>query len=67
MYVLVVSLDANFKLKLKDREFDNIDLAEGWAYFVAETKYKDFISQFGDQTEVSIIYLCTVTWPERDR
>lgn len=57
MYILVLSLDANFKLKLKDREFDNVDLTKGWSYFVNETKYQGFISQYGDQTEASTIFL----------
>lgn len=52
MYLLVVSLDANFKLKLKARDFDNIDLTQGWSYFVADEKYGEFISRYGDQEEV---------------
>ena len=27
-------LDANFRLKLKDRGFKDMELAPGWAYFV---------------------------------
>ena len=53
MYLLVVTLDANFKLKLKDCKFDNINLTQGWSYFVADEKYQKFIAHYGDQDEVS--------------
>lgn len=45
-------LDANFRLKLKDRGFDDVDLTSGWAYFVEDSKYRDFIKEIGDQQEV---------------
>ena len=45
-------LDANFRLKLKDRGVDDVDLSPGWAYFVEQTKYWSHISKYGNQTEV---------------
>ena len=52
MYVLFLMLDANFRLKLKARGFDDVVLSAGWAYFVEESKYSGFVSQFGVQQEV---------------
>lgn len=48
-------LDANFRLKLKDRGFEDVALSAGWAYCVAESKYKGFIAKFGDQAEVWVL------------
>lgn len=45
-------LDANFRLKLKDRGFDDVELTSGWAYFVEDSKYQGFIKGMGDQQEV---------------
>ena len=52
MYALFLMLDANFRLKLKDRGFKDVDLAAGCGYFVEDTKYQRFIQQSGVQQEV---------------
>ena len=52
MYALFLMLDANFRLKLKDRGFKDVDLAAGCRYFVEDTKYQRFIQQSGVQQEV---------------
>lgn len=49
-------LDANFRLKLKDRGFKDVELAPGWAYFVEDSKYSQFIEGMGEQQEVSIVF-----------
>ncbi|KAI0764426.1 hypothetical protein BC629DRAFT_1293606, partial [Irpex lacteus] len=51
LYVLYLMLDANFRLKSKDRSFKDVGLSEGWSYFVENTKYQKFISKMGDQQE----------------
>ncbi|KAI0795165.1 hypothetical protein BC629DRAFT_1581798 [Irpex lacteus] len=53
LYVQYLMLDANFRLKLKDRGFDDVDLTSGWAYFVEDSKYRDFIKEIGDQQETN--------------
>lgn len=50
-------LDANFRLKLKDRNFKNTSLSDGWSYFVEDSKYQNFISKMGDQKEVMFVVL----------
>ena len=54
LYWLILSLDACFRVKrydvssvLKDPIMD-----DGWAYFVADGPYKEFLKQFKEQTEV---------------
>ncbi|KAI0083018.1 hypothetical protein BDY19DRAFT_901053, partial [Irpex rosettiformis] len=53
MYVLYLMLDANFRLKLKDRGFHDVDLIAGCGYFVEDTKYQAFLREIGDQHEVN--------------
>lgn len=52
MYVLFLMLDANFRLKLKDRGIKDVQLSPGWGYFVEQSKYEEFIKGIGDQQEV---------------
>lgn len=40
-------MDANFKLKSKDRGASDIDLAPGWAYYVEDTKFRKHVAKFG--------------------
>ncbi|KAI0684251.1 hypothetical protein BC835DRAFT_1409185 [Cytidiella melzeri] len=53
LYVLFLMLDANFRLKLKDRSFKDVELSAGWGYFVEDSKYQSFIGQMGQQQEVN--------------
>ena len=46
---MVISLDACFKLKLKDRKFVDPDLGTGLAYMVNEDKYQAHLAR-SDQT-----------------
>ena len=55
LYILYISVDANFKLKGKERGLVDVELMPGWGPFVEETAYQDFISNYVDQPEVSII------------
>jgi len=48
-------MDANFRLKLRNRHIKNDpELAPGWAYCVHEKKYQNEMDQYGDQQEVSL-------------
>lgn len=39
LYRLFVAIDANFKLKLKERSFQPVLLSDGWAFFVPDGPY----------------------------
>ena len=46
-------VDANFKLKLKDKGISDQHLAPGWAYFVDDEKFQAYLDKnSGQQTEV---------------
>lgn len=40
-------MDANFKLKSRDRKAKDIDLGRGWSYYVEDTKFKKHVAEFG--------------------
>lgn len=53
LYILYLAVDANFKLKGKDRGINDPELAPGWGPFVEETKYQKYIANHVDQPKVS--------------
>lgn len=54
IYTLYLAMDANFRLKLRQRGIKNDpELGPGWAYFVEDSHYKSTMETFGDQEEVS--------------
>jgi hypothetical protein len=49
-------MDANFRLKLRERHIKNDpELGPGWAYCVEEKSYQEEMAKYGDQTEVCMI------------
>jgi hypothetical protein len=54
LYTLMVAMDANFRLRSKLRGLQSKDptLTPGWAYFVNNGSYADFIKDYVDQDEV---------------
>ncbi|KAA1479943.1 hypothetical protein DENSPDRAFT_743739, partial [Dentipellis sp. KUC8613] len=53
IYALFLAIDANFKLKRKKRKKDNQEeLAPGWAYFVHEKEYQEYLVDYLDQPEM---------------
>jgi hypothetical protein len=45
---------------LKDRGIVDPELAPGWAYFVEEENYQEFIKDYVDQPEVYLLFdLCS--------
>jgi hypothetical protein len=56
LYILYISIDANFKLKRKDRGLEDVELMPGWGPFVEEAGYQEFISNYVDQPEASPLY-----------
>lgn len=56
LYILYISVNANFKLKGKERGLKDVELMPGWGPFVEETKYQAFIANYVDQPEVSTFF-----------
>jgi hypothetical protein len=52
LYTQFLAVDANFKLKGKDRGINDPDLTPGWASFVGDGQYQKHIMQYVDQHEV---------------
>jgi hypothetical protein len=56
LYTLYLAMDANFRLKLRQRYIKNDpELGPGWAYCVEEKAFQEEMVNYGDQTEVYII------------
>ncbi|KAI0047219.1 hypothetical protein FA95DRAFT_1465725, partial [Auriscalpium vulgare] len=51
LYEQVFAVDANFRLKLKDRNLRDLELAPGWAYYVEETAYQHHLKNHEDVPE----------------
>ncbi len=52
LYTQFLVIDANFRLKLKDRQIDDVEIAPGWAYFVHEDDYQRVITATVNKDEV---------------
>lgn len=52
LYTLILSIDANFRLKLKDRGIKDPELGSGWAYFVETDPYMGHLDTCEEQAEV---------------
>ncbi|TDL13533.1 hypothetical protein BD410DRAFT_735251, partial [Rickenella mellea] len=53
LYTLILSVDANFRLKLKDRGFRDPELGSGWSYFVESDAYLAHLADCPDQEEIN--------------
>ncbi|KAK7687212.1 hypothetical protein QCA50_009717 [Cerrena zonata] len=54
IYTLFLMVDANFKLKLKDKGLADTHLANGWGYFVNDDKFKEYLQTYSThQTETN--------------
>jgi hypothetical protein len=60
LYTQFLAIDGNFKLRLKNRGITDPELAPGWAYFVEEESYQDFIKDYVEQPEVYQSFICLV-------
>lgn len=50
-------VDANFKLRLKEKGIKDAHLASGWAYFVKDETFQAYLEQHsGTQSEVLQFY-----------
>jgi hypothetical protein len=57
LYTLFLAVDANFKLKRKNRGIEDLELAPGWASFVEEGRYQDHLKKYVDQPEVWVHFV----------
>ena len=58
LYTPILTVDANFRLKCKAKGVKNDPpLGDGWAHWVPESDYQEYIQAFGHQQEVSTIHL----------
>ena len=55
MYSLSLSLDANFRLKLKDQGIKDTHLGKGRAYYVDEDGFEEHLYNINPATEVSLV------------
>ncbi|KAM6489975.1 hypothetical protein JOM56_014554 [Amanita muscaria] len=53
LYILYLAIDANFKLKGKDRKIEDVELMPGTGVFVHESKYQEHIRNYVDQPEIN--------------
>jgi hypothetical protein len=47
-----LAIDANFKLKGKDRKLSDVEMMPGFGVFVEESKYQTHLQNYVDQPEV---------------
>jgi hypothetical protein len=52
LYTLFAAVDANFKLKGKERGIEDFELDPGWGSYVENECYKAHVQQYVDQPEV---------------
>ena len=53
LHRLFLAVDANFRLKLKNRNINDPEIGSGWAYFVECNHYINHVSQNTTDMEVS--------------
>ncbi|TDL14821.1 hypothetical protein BD410DRAFT_845699 [Rickenella mellea] len=52
-YALFLAMDANFRLKSKDRGIRDTALGDGWGYFVPSVPFKEHVSKYIAQPEMN--------------
>jgi hypothetical protein len=55
--MLILAMDANFRLRLKARGIMDSELGSGWAYFVEESEYAAHIKKNMEDKDVSLILI----------
>ncbi|KAK7008533.1 CxC2 domain-containing protein [Favolaschia claudopus] len=55
LYMLILAVDANFRLRNRIRvnEIDDPSLGPGWGYFVEPNKYREHLKNYVEETEIS--------------
>ena len=57
LYAQFIAVDANFKLKLKNRRIEDPELGSGWSYFVEDSQYTRHIASNPCEKDVSVSWL----------
>ncbi|KAA1479478.1 hypothetical protein DENSPDRAFT_855406 [Dentipellis sp. KUC8613] len=52
LYALLLAIDTNFKLKMKNHNYVDLEFAPGWSYFVPERPYQDHLATHKDEEEM---------------
>ena len=55
IYAQFIALDANFKLKLKNRKINDPELGSGWSYFVENSAYTRHVESNPHEREVGLV------------
>jgi hypothetical protein len=58
MYAQFIAVDANFRLKLKNRGINDPELGSGWSYFVENSAYTHHIKENSHEEEVRFVPNC---------
>lgn len=58
--MLILAIDANFRLRLKARGIKDPELGSGWAYFVEESEYVAHIKKNMEDKDVSPFFIPTM-------
>jgi hypothetical protein len=56
LYALYIAVNANFKLKGKERHLKDVELMPGWGAYMPETEYQTHIANSVDQPEVCELF-----------
>ena len=51
IYAQFIAIDANFRLKLKNRQISDPELGSGWSYFVENSAYARHVEKNIDEEE----------------
>lgn len=59
LYVLILAMDANFRLtnRMRANEHDDAELGPGWGCFVESTSYKEHLKNYVSEADVSASYI----------
>ena len=52
IYAQLIAIDANLRLKLKNRQINDPELGSGWFYFVENSAYTRHVEKNTDEEEV---------------
>jgi len=58
MYAQFIAVDANFRLKSKNRQVKDPELGSGWSYFVENTAYTQHVAANPREEDVSFFMMC---------
>ena len=52
LYTVFLAMDANFKLKGKDRGLTDLEMTPGWSYCMNEHEYQSYLVDYAHKDEV---------------